>query len=352
MLAAILGILKTILFVILWIMLAVVVLLMLVLLWPVSYKITASNKDAIRLKARVSWLLGLIYLTADYDKGVNIKCRILGIPIYNNKGYKDKPGKIKKSKKSAKAGEYVDDAYGMMEHENAASSRNADEALADLQEEAAQADNKKALIEKQERFKNKFDRKAEYNGFLTKDETKEGKKRSKDKENKRKKRKNADTSGEECLNVKSDEDISLWDKITNWIQEFLENTNKKLEKIADNINYYKELFEKKGTEYVLQYVKDILIKLIRHIIPKKAHINVDYSSTSPDKVGFVCEIYGIALAYLPKGTTINVGYDDDKVTFDADVRGRIIIGYVAFQGLKLVLNKRVRKFHKLLKKEK
>ena len=99
------------------------------------------------------------------------------------------------------------------------------------------------------------------------------------------------------------------------------------------------------------FLKEKIIKLLKHICPRKCKIDFDYSSEDPDKAGKMWEIYGIVMPFLPGKNRINIGFDEEVLRFKIMVKGRIFLGYVGLIGLQILLNKKVKKFIKLLKRE-
>lgn len=102
----VLFILKIIGIILLSLLLTVLLLAALIMFYPVSYKLEAAYEKSLCAKVKVHWLFHLISVTLDY-KEAGKKCilRILGIPIMdflNPKPKKPKPQKVKKKKRKKK----------------------------------------------------------------------------------------------------------------------------------------------------------------------------------------------------------------------------------------------------------
>ncbi len=102
----VLFILKIIGIILLSLLLAVLLLAALIMFYPVSYRLEAAYEESLCAKAKVHWLFHLISVTLDY-KETGKKCilRILGIPVmdfFNPKPKKPKPQKLKKKKRKKK----------------------------------------------------------------------------------------------------------------------------------------------------------------------------------------------------------------------------------------------------------
>ena len=63
------------------------------------------------------------------------------------------------------------------------------------------------------------------------------------------------------------------------------------------------------------------------------------------------EYYGLLYPVLPKRTKVTSDFTDDYLHFQIKIKGRFLLGYLIYHILKVVLNKKVKKFIKLVKRE-
>ena len=302
---------------------------------PFRYKINASKDDSLIANVKITYLLHFISLKVIYDKKLTIEARILGIRVY---------------KKTSEGGHGKDKDEDILE---------------DLDEFEEDSKDKKSS----KKADNEIDASEEANDSATILESSDSDIPSKGDSNDESNINGSGVDASESSNEYSiDEEISdnkkkskLFRKLSRLNQKIAaipsklvgicENIEEKIDGLFDTIAYYECLFSKKGTEYVIQFLKEKIIKLLKHICPRKCKIDFDYSSEDPDKAGKMWEIYGMVMPFLPGKNRINIGFDEEVLRFKIMVKGRIFLGYVGLIGLQILFNKKVKKFIKLLKRE-
>lgn len=321
-----LNILKIIGLILLGILGFVLCLVLLVLIVPVRYRVDANNDDSIEGRIKVTWLLHFVSVSVTYKKALDIKLKILGINFLKkksekkekdieseledrepkNKKVKEKKSKEKKSKdKKSKDDISNDNKSVSVGTENDSSKPELNIKPLDITDEKEDAFNQ----EESKSFFNKI------KAF--------------------------------CIKI-----YNFIVSIPQKFEEFLENASSKLDEAIDTVDYYSRILDSKGTESVIEYVKLKIIKLLKHIRPRKCKAEIRYGSTDPEKIGKICSYYGIATLFLPKNVYFYPDFDEDYFKFKGYFKGRIILGYVAIWGLGFLLNKKLKKFIKLMKREK
>ncbi len=297
---------------------------------PFRYKINASKDDSLIANVKITYLLHFISLKAIYDKKLTIEARILGIRVY---------------KKTSEGGHGKDKDEDILEDFDEFEEDSKDKKSskkADKESYASKAENESSNITEVSDVNNtdsdSYDNNVSVNGSESADEYSIEEEVS---DNKKKSKLFRKLSR---LNQK----IAA---IPSKLESICENVEEKIDGLFDTIAYYECLFSKKGTEYVIQFLKEKLIKLLKHICPRKCKIDFDYSSEDPDKAGKMWEIYGMVMPFLPGKNRINIGFDEEVLRFKIMVKGRIFLGYVGLIGLQILFNKKVKKFIKLLKRE-
>lgn len=326
MVGIILSILKIIGIIILCILGLILAILLLVLLCPVRYKVNATNEENIEGKVKVTWLLHFIVAEVIYKQGINIRFKVLGIPFYDKKR-KDEKLKRKEEKNSNKK------------------SAKDDFEIAKEEPSFENKDSNNISCEDNNSFEN-ITNASDSNIVI--DESKDSEANSPEPNN-------SDINSEDSVKKEKrnyfkiiyDFIVSIPDRFAS----FLENANEKVNEGIDTVSYYHRILTSKGTEDVITYVKSAVFKILKHIRPRKSNIVIKFGSTDPDKMGSICAYYGIASAYLPKRTYLYPDFEDDYFKFTAKIKGRIILGYLAIVGLKMLLNKKIKKFIKLMKRE-
>ena len=134
------------------------------------------------------------------------------------------------------------------------------------------------------------------------------------------------------------------------INKAIQKPKEAIENLAAKYVYYDKLLNSKGAIYSVEFLKRKILKLLKILKPKKASIEIDYSSTEPDKPAKLLEAYAFLMPILPKKTIVMTGFDDDFFKFDIDIKGSFVLGRICIIAIGVVLNRKVMKFIKLLKK--
>ncbi len=259
----VLFILKIIGIILLSLLLTVLLLAALIMFYPVSYKLEAAYEESLCAKVKVHWLFHLISVTLDY-KEAGKKCilRILGIPIMdflNPKPKKPKPQKVKKKKRKKKKSKeqepkkknFVQETEGTdrdSRNETASEGLENENPSDNMEDENVSDDRKEGLLDKLQRFWEKL------MGFPAK---------------------------LKAL-IKS-----IIQKVTN-----LYHKGTDLEKKAEK---WVEVLKRERTRLAIGKAKLKIIKLLKHIMPRKWKAYVEYGFEDPGTTG---QIYGYYWMFL------------------------------------------------------
>lgn len=259
----VLFILKIIGIILLSLLLTVLLLAALIMFYPVSYKLEAAYEESLCAKVKVHWLFHLISVTLDY-KEAGKKCilRILGIPIMdflNPKPKKPKPQKVKKKKRKKKKSKeqepkkknFVQETEGTdrdSRNETASEGLENENPSDNMEDENVSDDRKEGLLDKLQRFWEKL------MGFPAK---------------------------LKAL-IKS-----IIQKVTN-----LYHKGTDLKKKAEK---WVEVLKRERTRLAIGKAKLKIIKLLKHIMPRKWKAYVEYGFEDPGTTG---QIYGYYWMFL------------------------------------------------------
>lgn len=259
----VLFILKIIGIILLSLLLTVLLLAALIMFYPVSYKLEAAYEESLCAKVKVHWLFHLISVTLDY-KEAGKKCilRILGIPIMdflNPKPKKPKPQKVKKKKRKKKKSKeqepkkknFVQETEGTDQdsrNETASEGLENENPSDNMEDENVSDGRKEGLLDKLQRFWEKL------MGFPAK---------------------------LKAL-IKS-----IIQKVTN-----LYHKGTDLKKKAEK---WVEVLKRERTRLAIGKAKLKIIKLLKHIMPRKWKAYVEYGFEDPGTTG---QIYGYYWMFL------------------------------------------------------
>lgn len=312
MLHVILTILKILGIIILILLALIVLILVLVLFVPVRCRISGSyikDKTEPYVKVDMSWLLHLVLYRLIYQGGIkenNLK--IFGIKVYPKENNSESYKKDKKDK--SKADEKVE--FEVTE-ESAC-----EEEQVSSQDEPLNIDDK------------------------------------------------SDTVNQEVIEETDDnkllEERSIFDKIKDIIDNILNKIRLFFENFTDKIkSKYTEVkekatgFIKKATDVRsfiqdaenVEALKDVLIgvkNLLVHMRPRKVKINGELGFEDPSVTGQIFGILGFLSAYYDGCLNIKANFEEPVIDIEFDIKGRLTLVYAIFIVVRLMMNKRIRKW--------
>lgn len=342
MLAVIVDILKIIGIILLCIIAILLTLILLVLFCPWRYCVDVRKEEKLTGKAAVSWLLLLLRIEVIYQEAVNLRIRILGIPIYDKLRREAKAAarREKAAKEQKKAGKTssMNDADGEKENllpdVTAASVDQKENALTDEQtsEDGTAGNPVSAKVRQVEGTA------SEKHTWSRKGRRKTGK-------------------------VWWEFPQYFFEMLMDWAEKFfemllslpelvegpVERLEKKITSVVGRVEYYMKLLQKKGSKWVIDFLKVRIFKVLKHIRPRNARINLYYAADDPAKVADMMAYYGMALPWLPKHTNFTAELGEPKLEGSIRIKGRVCLIVLLWHGLGIYLNKKVKTFWKLLK---
>ncbi len=327
MLAVILDILKIIGIIVLCIIAALLIIILLVLFCPWRYCVDVGKEEKLTGKAAVSWLFVLLRAEVIYQGTVNLRIRVLGIPVYD------------KLKREAKTAERQEKAAAK---EQKKERKTKDKKKSDGGEQAAQPDVAAASVEEDGLTENMPPETASTQSTST---AKNGKSR----------RKNKKIWWEfpqyffELLMGWAEKLLEMLLNLPELLEGPTERLEKKIASVIGKVEYYTKLFQKKGSKWVIDYLKLRIFKVLKHIRPRNARINLYYAADDPAKVADMMAYYGMALPWLPKHTNFTAELGEPKLEGSIRIKGRVCLIVLLWHGLAIWLNKKVKTFLKLLK---
>ena len=278
----VLLVLKVIGIILLCILGLILLLLLLTLFSPLTYNVVASGSmESYKVKAKIGWFLNIFRVNVCFKDGkLKLRVRIFGIPF--NLGAKSEKKQKREETLPAQQPEVVETI----------------EAAETVVTDPIEADEEILLIE--EVAEEEKQRLKEEKARL-KAEKKEAAKRARE---------------------------------------------EKIKQIKEYISKGKEAWaylQEAETKKAISLAKDVLKKVLKHILPRKFKGHVDFGLEDPSTTGTV--VAAVCAAYpVHKGNMIVTPYfDTDKMILKgkAQVKGHIIMCYLLIQGLRILTNKRI-----------
>ncbi|MBD5543136.1 MAG: DUF2953 domain-containing protein [Lachnospiraceae bacterium] len=321
--ALLLTILKIIGTVLLCLLIFLLVVLLLALFCPAVYRIKGEKQERMLFYMRISWLFPLIYGKIKYEEQLSCILYLLGIPVYDVLGgkqkKKEKPDKKKRKQRTVKKKQEGKKQEGRKEPEK--------------QEDSTKIEYRQVSIDEMQQEPKDLEQVEA-------------------------------TESEEV-----EEKISLFQKIFRPIKEFIQkvklfiqkvfekvrnikytilNMKEKLENLKETISWYKEVLEREESRRAIAKGKKQILKFLKHISPKKVKGNILFGFGDPGATG---EALGfISMFYPVFGNHITVIPDFERTIFQGDffLIGRIRVFNLLKLGWSILFDKDIKNLYNIL----
>jgi len=124
----------------------------------------------------------------------------------------------------------------------------------------------------------------------------------------------------------------------------------KIKHIWDNITFYRDLFQEEETQGLLKHGMERLKKIFKNIRPRKLRGNVLFGTGSPDTTGYILAVCGIFSPLYGGAINITPDFEQTVLLGDFYIAGHITIFQVLFHSLMLIFDKRLKRLNTKLKK--
>lgn len=281
----ILSILGILLLILLGIALVVI---LLVLFFPVCYKMSGKkNAEEMQFAAKIKWLFGLVRVSYSYPVPGKLLAKVLSFTVYDSSA----------EKKNSAPGEDT----------HTAPKRDITTLLSD-DTDMAKTDTA-------------TDTEASANAKTSVEENTPGPQQ--------------ETSGKLA---------GFFEKIRYTIRKICD----KIKYILQNISFYRELWNDPDTKGLLQHAGSRIGHILKRLRPRKLEVNARVGTGSPDTTGYLYGIYGMILPKLGKGVCITPDFEQAILEGDFKASGHFTIACVLFHSVRLLMDKRLQQLkHKI-----
>lgn len=293
--AVLLTILKIIGIVLLVILLFIILAVLCILFCPVRYYIEGQKKESTYLTFKITWLFPVIYIKGGYEKDLYTRIRLFGIKVFE-------PSKKEDAFTEPTASKEPD-----IPKENL----NNTDAKQNLQ-----------IEDIEERTKNDEDYEQEFSDFGSKIR----------------------------LFIKKIFEIvkNIKYTIIKWKKSVLAFKEKILQ-IKATKDWYVEVFSREESKRALQKGKDILVKILKHIAPKKGSGKIEFGFEDPATTGEVLGIISMFYAFYGNHIVIIPNFENINM-FEADfyIKGRIRVFFLLKCAWIVFFDKDIRQLYETL----
>lgn len=307
MLSTLLLILKILGMVILVVLGLVLTALLLVLLVPVRYRFGCSYEEEAKAEVKVTWLLHLVSVLATYDKSLNLSIRLLGFPLGG-------------SKKKEKDAEWEEDEAGG-EDGDTGDSYPADSREASDTKERYLADSQETGNTKDEHPKDSHSAEEQKADAMQAARNSAGTGYEKEKKIRGKKWKSF-SPGKILRKIKF-RFQAVCDKV-----KAVEEKGRKLHQFL--------------TEPANQKSFGHIMKILKHILPRKMKGSLEFGLADPATTGYVTALCSLAYARYGDSLEITPVFDEQVLKARVEGKGRIFLGVLLFWSARILMNKNFR----------
>lgn len=125
----------------------------------------------------------------------------------------------------------------------------------------------------------------------------------------------------------------------------------KMEKIRDNVEYYKERLTAEENRLFLKRTKERIYAVLKSIKPKVLTARVVCGTGSPDTTGYVCAVYGMLYPVIEDRISFTADFENKVLDGELSVKGKVRVVTLVRHGIKILLDKQLKVFLKEMKRE-
>lgn len=125
----------------------------------------------------------------------------------------------------------------------------------------------------------------------------------------------------------------------------------KMEKIRDNVEYYKERLTAEENRLFLKRTKERIFAVLKSIKPKVLTASVVCGTGSPDTTGYVCAVYGMLYPVIEDRISFTADFENKVLDGELSVKGKVRVATLVRHGIKILLDKQLKVFLKEMKRE-
>lgn len=301
----ILSILGILLLILLGIALVVI---LLVLFFPVCYKMSGKkNAEGMQFAAKIKWLFGLVRVSYSYPVPGKLLAKVLFFTVYDSSA----------EKKNSAPGEDTHTAPKKdLTEEAQETSRTSEPSDASESSDTSVTSGQTLLSDDTDMAKTN----------LTADTTDST---------------DAESASQENTPSPQQETSGKLAGFSEKIRYTIRKICDKIKYILKNISFYRELWNDPDTKGLLQHVGKRIGHILKRLRPRKLEVNARVGTGSPDTTGYLYGIYGMILPKLGKGVCITPDFEQAILEGDFKASGHFTIACVLFHSARLLLDKRL-----------
>ncbi len=299
---------------------------LIVLFVPLRYSGKGSYRNStLKAKIKASWLLKLVRVSFEYGEEEPLSVKILWFDLLKKKEKKEKKSKV---------------APDGVEESKAKGVKTEESQVEEPKTEELKAEEPKKVESEAVEFK------AEAAGTVKTKAEISGK---------------TDVSTSKAVGEDFDEDPSdkpidseddSSDEPNEDVEEDSEEKSTQRSSKYDKIKKYIELVKSDEFKESFSLCKDSLIKILKHVLPRRWNVKATLGFDNPETVGKIFEFYGIFYPMLHRHVKFDGRFDEEIIDVEGFFKGHITAVTFLAVGLKILFNRNIRKVIKMFKETK
>ncbi len=127
------------------------------------------------------------------------------------------------------------------------------------------------------------------------------------------------------------------------------NIYDKIKTIWKNISYYIELLQEENTKQLAAHALFRAGRILKGIRPKRVRVRLLFGTGSPDTTGYLYGAWCVLAAMLGGDVCLTPDFEEKRLEGEFDIAGHVLVWTFVINGIRLVLDKKLRIFLKKLK---
>lgn len=340
----------------------ILLLLLLILLAPIRYRGTFQKQDQeMQAKASVSWLLRFLHVQVTWiEKKLAYEVYVLGIPVFRLlkwiKGLKKNRGKKKAAQK--KSGSEEPEALQVYAQNAEIVSPAQDmETVQSVQPEEEEPLPAVQSVQPEEEDSLPAVQSAEGEPAPSAEPVQECEPVKEEREDTRDSEADAEAEAAkpglfERIRAAVQKVLGIPEKVSRTIRNVADKVKavcSKAETLKAKVQEILKLLQSRLFKDVFESVKKVLLAIVRHILPQKLWGRVEYGMGDPATTGEILAAIAVIYPILPEKLFICPNFEESILNCDLTLKGRIRLVVLVFYGVKLLLNKKVRRLIKIVR---
>ncbi|MCM1056419.1 MAG: hypothetical protein NC517_02280 [Firmicutes bacterium] len=305
--------------------------LLLVLFWPVVYRVQGEKgPEKLTLTAKADWLFGFLRVRYAYPEPGNVVIKLLGKTLVDTGKKASGEKQAAEEGKSPEEKQDTEESKSPEEKQDTGESKSPEEKQAAVEKVRNQEE--KSAVENEEQ--NPEEKSAAEEEQCAEPDRETGKREE-----------GAQPDGTEVENTPFSAVFEKIQKIKYTILKIYD----RIKEIWANISYYVALLREEDTALLWAHVKLRVGKILKNIRPRHISANVLFGTGAPDTTGYAFGVYGMLLPILGKNVNVTPDFSRAVLEGNVDVSGHITLSTLAWNTLKLLLDRKLKLFIEKMK---